>query len=229
MTANPIKPQPSRCGDGVGMGTARIETVNVVHRVGQGYYRPTAIDKRPVTGPVEAHPGGLVGDQQRGSSHGGPDKAVYAYATEDADWWAAQLGRDIPPGTFGENLRTKRVDVCGALIGERWQVGGVLLEVRMPRTPCENLSLRMGLDGFHLRFNATGRVGALLKVLVPGPVRAGDEVIVEHRPDHAVTVTDLAVGVDAEGMRRLLDSGAPLARTVRAKARRVVRRATAGQ
>jgi len=38
--------------------------------------------------------------------HGGPDKAAYAYAREDAAWWASELGRDVPPGSFGENLST---------------------------------------------------------------------------------------------------------------------------
>lgn len=113
----------------------------------------------------------------------------------------------------------------GSLIGERWRVGDVLVEVRLPRTPCENLSMRIGIDRFHTRFNATGRVGALLKVLVPGTLTAEDEVVVVQRPDHGVPVGDLAVGADAHQMRRLLDSGVPLVRSVRAKARRVVGRA----
>lgn len=158
---------------------AQIVAVNVVHQVKPGYYQDTAIDKRPVDGPVEVNDLGLVGDQQLSRSHGGPDKAVYAYAGEDAAWWAAELGRDVPPGTFGENLRTTGLDVTGALIGERWSGGDLLLEVRMPRTPCENLSMRMGIDQFHRRFNSTGRVGALLKVLAPGTIRAGDRIVVE--------------------------------------------------
>ena len=198
--------------------------VSVVHEITPGYFQDTAIDKRPVDGPVEVTALGLVGDQQLSRSHGGPDKAVYAYAEEDAHWWAGELGRTIAPGTFGENLRTSGLDVTSAIIGERWRVGDVMLQVRMPRTPCENLSMRMGIDGFHLRFNSTGRVGALLKVLTPGTVRAGDEIAVERRPDHGVTVADLATGPTAHQMRRLLDSGVPLARSVRAKADRIVRR-----
>lgn len=153
---------------------------------------------------MEVTDSGLVGDQQLSRSHGGPDKAVYAYAGEDASWWATELGRDIPPGRFGENLRTAGLDVTGALIGERWAVGDVLLEVRMPRTPCENLSMRMGIEQFHLRFNSTGRVGALLKVLATGTISAGDQITVEERPDHGVTVADLAIGPDDRQMRRLL-------------------------
>jgi MOSC domain-containing protein YiiM len=205
----------------------QVVAVNVVHHVAPGFFHDTAIDKRPVDGPVAVEEHGLVGDRQVDSSHGGPDKAVYAYAEEDAGWWAAELGRDIPAGLFGENLRLRGVDVTHAVVGERWWVGEVLLEVRMPRTPCPNLSMRMGIERFHLRFNATGRVGALLRVVEPGTVRAGDPVEVVLRPAHQVTVADLATGPDAAQMRALLDSGVPLAAKLQARARRVVARAEA--
>ena len=212
------------------MNQARLDAVTVVHRVRPGYFHDTAIDKRPVAGPVQVSATGLDGDQQLSRAHGGTDRAVYAYANEDAQWWGAALGRDIPPGLFGENLRTTGLDVNAARIGDRWRVGdGVLLEVRMPRTPCENLSMRMGIDRFHLSFNATGRVGAMLKVLVPGTIRAGDVITVDSRTDHDVTVADLAIGPDASQMRQLLDSGVPLARRVRDIARRIVRRSALGK
>ena len=207
------------------VGSAEIRAVNVVYRVRDGYFHDTAIDKRPVAGPVDVTWLGLAGDRQLDSSHGGLDKAVYAYSDEDADWWADELGREIPPGLFGENLRMHGLATSGAVIGERWSAGTALFEVRMPRTPCENLSLRMGLERFHIRFNDTGRVGALLRVLQPGVVRAGDTVTVVDRPGHGVRVANLAMGPDAVQMQRLLDSGTPLARNVRAKAQRIVRRA----
>ena len=203
----------------------RVLTVNVVHALRPGFFHDTAIDKRPVEGPVAVHELGVDGDRQIDSSHGGPDQAVYAYADEDAAWWAEELGRDVPPGLFGENLRLRGVDVSGARIGERWRIGDVLLEVRMPRTPCQNLSLRVGIEGFHMRFNAAGRVGALLRVVEPGTLTAGDEVELVSRPEHDVTVSLLATGADAVHMRGLLESGVPLARKVRGKAERVVARA----
>lgn len=207
------------------MSTGLVLAVNTVSRIRPGYAGDTAIDKQPVAGEVEVTEIGLVGDRQLSRSHGGPDRAVYAYAAEDADWWATELGRQIPVGLLGENLRTSGLAVSSAQIGERWRVGTVLFEVRMPRTPCANLSLRMGIERFHVRFNATGRVGAMLGVLEPGSLRAGSEVTVEFRPDHGVTVADLAVGPDAAQVQALLDSGLALARTVQSTARRVRRRA----
>lgn len=133
----------------------------------------------------------MAGDRQCDTRyHGGPDKALYAYAIEDAEWWAAELGREIPPGLFGENLTTRGLDITGALIGERWQIGGILVEVRSPRTPCGNLSGRMDIKRFHHRFARTGRVGAYLKVLHPGKIQAGNRITVLHRPDKAPTIGD---------------------------------------
>lgn len=205
--------------------TGYVDTVNVVHRLRPGYYARTAIDKRPLTSAVRVGPLGLAGDRQMASSHGGPDKAVYAYAREDADYWAAELGRDVPPGLFGENLSLVGVDVSGALLGERWMVGDVVLEVRMPRTPCPNLSLRVGVEDFHIRFNATGRVGALLRVVEPGMLEAGAAVTVVERPSHMTTVRAWAIGASPEQAERLLACGVPLAASVRAKAHRLVDRA----
>jgi MOSC domain-containing protein YiiM len=204
-----------------------VTAVCVVHAVRAGYYHDTAIDKRPRRGRVRVGPDGLAGDTQVDSSHGGRDAAVYVYADEDAAYFAAELGA-VPAGHFGENLRTTGLDVTGARIGERWRIGDVLLEVRKPRTPCRNLEQRVGREGFHLDFNATGRVGALCRVLEPGTVAADDAVVVEHVPDHPVSIGVLVRGMDAADARRLLDSGVPLAPAVRAKARRVVSRAGRG-
>ncbi|TDW15207.1 hypothetical protein [Kribbella kalugense] len=59
---------------------ARLLAVNVVHEVIRGPTRWTAIDKRPVRGPVDVGELGLVGDRQCDTRyHGGPDKALGAY------------------------------------------------------------------------------------------------------------------------------------------------------
>ncbi|MGH3823544.1 MAG: MOSC domain-containing protein [Pseudonocardiaceae bacterium] len=120
--------------------------------------------------------------------HGGPDMAVYAYAREDIDWWARELGAVLPSSVFGENPTLAGVAVTEAVIGERWQVNDVLLEVCAPRIPCYKLGIAMGEDGFPRLFAAVGRPGAYLRILATGTVAAGDSVIVDHRPAHGVTV-----------------------------------------
>ena len=124
----------------------------------------------------------------RSTVHGGRDKAVYAYASEDTAWWAQRLGRDLGAAPFGENLTTRGVDVSAARIGERWAIGSTLLEVRQSRVPCYKLGLRMGDPRFLRAFAQADRPGAYLAILRQGDVGAGDEVEVVHRPDHDVTV-----------------------------------------
>jgi MOSC domain-containing protein YiiM len=153
----------------------------------------TAIWKAPVAGRVRVRGGSLDGDRQADLAvHGGVDRALYAYAGEDLDWWAGQLDRWVGPGSFGENLTTRGLDVTGAVVGERWRAGGVLLEVSGPRAPCYKLGIRMGSQRFPRRFAAAGRPGAYLRVLEEGEVAAGDAVEVVHRPSHGLTVGDVA-------------------------------------
>jgi MOSC domain-containing protein YiiM len=159
----------------------------------------TAIDKRPVDGPVAVSvPGakgtgevGIAGDRVHDvKHHGGPDQAVYAYAREDLDEWGEQLGRDLPGGVFGENLTTSGLDVNGARIGERWRIGpAVLLEVAVPRIPCRTFQGWMEEAGWIKRFTRRALPGAYLRVIEPGEIRAGDPITVEYRPDHDVTVS----------------------------------------
>ncbi|WP_069388004.1 MOSC domain-containing protein [Cellulosimicrobium cellulans] len=151
----------------------------------------TAIDKRPVEGPVRVRRLGLHADLQADrANHGGEDQAVYAYGQDDAEWWSEQLGYPVVPGLFGENLRVRGIPVTAAVVGERWAVGTALLEVTQPRTPCSTFARRLGEQGWVKRFAEANRTGAYLRVLTPGELRAGDAVNVCYRPEHGVTLAD---------------------------------------
>jgi MOSC domain-containing protein YiiM len=154
-----------------------------------GQLRRTAIDKRPVDGPVAVGRLGLDGDAQANRKHhGGEDQAVYAYAVEDEDFWARELRRSMRPGITGENLTTAGVDVTHAVIGERWRVGGAELEVSCPRTPCRVFAGFWDVPDLVKRFTAACRPGAYLRVTVEGAVAAGDAIELAHRPEHGVTI-----------------------------------------
>jgi MOSC domain-containing protein YiiM len=160
----------------------------------------TAIDKRPVDGPVKVRRLGLYGDLQADrANHGGEEQAVYAYGQDDVDWWVGQLEREIPPGLFGENLRVRGIPVSSAVVGERWSVGTALLEVTQPRTPCATFARRLGEDRWVKRFADANRTGAYLRVVRNGELRAGDAVTVCYRPEHGVTLTDWFGAWNARG------------------------------
>ena len=214
----------------------RVLSVNVGHPQPNPWktMKLTGIDKRPVEGPVmvtrprAAGMGmvGLAGDRVYDvREHGGPDRAVYAYAREDLDFWAAQLGRPLPSGMFGENLTTEGADPNGALIGERWRVGGqVVLEVSATRIPCRTFAGLMDEAAWIKRFAQRALPGAYLRVITPGQVSAGDPITVLSRPDHGVTSGTVfrALTLQPELLPLLLDVEA-LAPHQRDHARRRVR------
>lgn len=149
----------------------------------------TAIWKSPVDGRVPVRGVNVSGDDQADRSvHGGEHKAVYAYGWEDVLWWQEELGRELEPGSFGENLTLSGVDVREAVVGERWRVGSALLEVSEPRFPCFKLGLRMGDPRFVKRFAAARRTGAYLRIVEEGDMGAGDPIEIRERPDHGVTI-----------------------------------------
>ena len=153
----------------------------------------TGIWKSPVAGRVSVQGVNVVGDDQADrTAHGGIDKAVYVYAREDYNWWAQQLGYELGPGAFGENLTVRGMSATDAVVGERWRIGSVLLEVSQPRLPCYKLGIRMNDAGFPRRFANAGRLGTYLRIVEPGALAAGDPIEVVHRPGHDLTVSDVA-------------------------------------
>ena len=169
--------------------------------------KSSGIDKTPVGGRVDVGPVGLDGDEQADRRvHGGPDKAVYAYAADSYDWWSGELGRDLAPGTFGENLVVEGIDVDHAELGAVWRLGSATVRVRGPRVPCDKLAARMGDRDFRRRFAQAGRPGAYLAVDEPGDVGVGDAVEVVSTPGHGVTVADAAAAYhgDPEQVARVV-------------------------
>ncbi len=165
----------------------------------------SAIGKSPVEGRVRVAGVNVEGDDQADRRvHGGPDKAVYAYATEDAAFWEGELGRDLAPGAVGENLTTEALDVSGAVVGERWRIGTVELEVCQPRLPCAKLALRLGEPAMVKRFARASRPGAYLRIVSEGSLGAGDAIEVLARPEHGITVRDVsdAILLDEELLER---------------------------
>lgn len=173
-----------------------------------GRLRRTAIKKHPVTGPVAVRALGLDGDQVADTEdHGGIYQAVYAFAQEDLDYWTEQLGEQVAPAMFGENLTTVGIDVNEAVLGERWRIGTSLLQPIGVRIPCNVFKNWLGVRGFDntawvKRFTAEGRPGPYLRVLEEGSLQAGDPINVEHRPDHGVTVATMFAALTTD--RRLL-------------------------
>ena len=182
---------------------AKVLSVNVTAIVHEGAWTGsegrTGIDKRPTDSAVRFENDGVAGDVVVDRKHhGGYDKAVYAYSREDSDWWEQEIGRPISNGAFGENLTTRGIDVNQAVIGERWQIGSVILEVSEPRIPCRVFAGFWDRPTLIKDFTASLKSGAYLRIIQEGEISANDEITVISRPEHGVTITDVFAAKSGE-------------------------------
>ncbi len=172
----------------------------------------TGIYKLPVPGAVQITSQGLGGDLICDTKHhGGPDQAVYIYGMKDYEWWSGELGQELAPGTFGENLTVSELESAGFSIGDRLRVGSVILEVTAPRGPCVTLAARMGDPGFVKRFRLAVRPGLYCRVIQEGGVQSGDPVTFEPYPGETITIGEVFEHDYAEKkseltLRRILNS-----------------------
>lgn len=127
-------------------------------------------------------------------SHGGLDQAVYAYSQADAEFWQAELDRELPFGWFGENLRVDGLDLAAMRPGERWRIGSVELEATRARNPCATFARWVGgadERGWVARFAAEKRLGVYLGVLKTGTLEPGAPIEVLSAPSSGPTILEL--------------------------------------
>ncbi|MDM9646871.1 MOSC domain-containing protein [Rhizobium sp. S163] len=137
----------------------------------------TGINKHAISGGVLVDAEGLLGDAIcNRKHHGGVDQAVYVEGSLTLDWWSAELGQTITPGTFGENLVIEGLDNTMVAVGDRFIAGDLVLEVTSARIPCATFAARMGDPLFVKRYTRAGRPGIYCRVIEPGTVTAGESV-----------------------------------------------------
>ena len=140
-----------------------------------GFGERSGIVKSPTEERVVLGPRGLAGDGVADSeNHGRPEQAVYALGDRDRDYWQEQLQRDLPPGTFGENLVISNMDTHDVQIGERLVLPDAALEAVWPRIPCSKLTHVIGDPRFGKRFLRSGHVGVYFRVITAGSLAVGD-------------------------------------------------------
>ncbi|MBP1930191.1 MOSC domain-containing protein YiiM [Ammoniphilus resinae] len=144
----------------------------------------SAIIKEKVEGPIWLGETNLEGDEQADlEHHGGPEKAVLAYASAHYPFWQGQLGLpDIPFGGFGENLTVAGLTEADVCIGDTYEMGEVIVQVSQPRRPCWKLARRWKIKDLTLRVQNTGCTGWYLRVLKTGYIKDGDTLKLIERP-----------------------------------------------
>lgn len=152
----------------------------------------TSIFKRPIGGATTMRERNIDGDRQADLSvHGGRDKAVYVYSQDYYPEWAAELGRDLEPAQFGENLTVSGGTDDVVVLGSRYALGDAVVEVTQPRVPCFKLGARLGDATFPHRFWQAGRLGFYLRVEREGTIEPGMALRLLEAPAHGITVRDL--------------------------------------
>ena len=143
----------------------------------------SAIVKTPVEGKVALGKENLSGDYQANRKyHGGPDKAICAYASEWFPFWKSEFDLDLSGGAFGENLTLEGLPESSLCVGDTLTVGDVLLQISQPRQPCANVSKRWSVSALPRRMEETGYTGFYCRVLQKGELAAGQIVQVTERP-----------------------------------------------
>ena len=139
----------------------------------------TGIFKSPTTERIRLRKLNLDGDRQADLTvHGGEHKAVYCYPVEHYDYWRKKLpGRDLPPGSFGENFTTEGLLEDNVHLGDRFAINDAEVIVTQPRLPCYKLGVRFQSDEMVKKFLASRRIGFYVAVTREGNVAAGDEII----------------------------------------------------
>lgn len=143
----------------------------------------SAIRKAPLSGPVTVNRLGLAGDERADMSvHGGLDKAVYLYPHEHYAFWidarerALRKQEPLPFGLMGENLTTEGLLETALWIGDRLEIGELLLEVTEPRAPCYKFAARIGYPQAIKHMLQSGFTGVYLKVIIPADIAIGQEI-----------------------------------------------------
>lgn len=144
----------------------------------------SGIFKEPVDTALWLGKENLEGDGQADlKNHGGPEKAVLAYAATHYEKWQNELGNDqIQAGAMGENFSVMGLDEANVCIGDIYEVGEALVQVSQPRQPCWKPARRYKILDFALRIQKSGRTGWYFRVVKEGMVKQHDTMKLIERP-----------------------------------------------
>ncbi len=191
----------------------QLLSVNIGHKRTQqkgNEVETTGIYKLPTSEPVQIKSLGIQEDFICDTkNHGGPDQAIYVYGAADYAWWSKELGREVEPGTFGENLTVSELESAQVNIGDHLHVGSAILEVTAPRIPCSTLAARMGDPKSVKQYRRAERPGLYCRVIQGGTIQVGDEVKIERFEGETSSIAQLFSdyydkGITEETLRRHL-------------------------
>ena len=176
------------------------------------YIETTGIYKMPVDGSVGINSLGIDGDVICDTKHhGGPDQAIYVYGGADYAGWSIELGKEITPGTFGDNLTISELESSQFNVGDYLHIGEITLQINSPRIPCGTFAARMEDPQWVKKLRNAERPGLYCRVTKEGVVKTGDPVTVEKYTGETVSILQMyrdhyEKEMSAETMKRYLNA-----------------------
>ena len=152
----------------------------------------TAFRKRKVDGFVKVSKLGMIGDEIGDPNHhGGVEQAVYVFCGDDYAWWKKELDRNLPPGSFGENMIISNLGTEEVMLGDNINFPDLVLEASAPRIPCGKLAAFMNDKNFGVKFIKSRRCGFYCRVLEVGMVEAGQKATIEREASSKIHISDM--------------------------------------
>lgn len=145
----------------------------------------TAIRKKPVDF-VQVHELGAVGnDVGLKAHHGGVDKALFFMSDQTFEKLTALISKDFDwkeQAIYGENFVVDELNEHNVCVGDRYQIGSVIVEVSQPRKPCDRLSKNTEYAETQHIIRETGLTGWYVRVIQTGEIHQGDRLELLARP-----------------------------------------------
>jgi MOSC domain-containing protein YiiM len=134
----------------------------------------------------------LDGDRQADRvNHGGFEKAVCVYPFDHYPYWNRQLGRDLKPGAFSENLTVSGAIETEVCVGDVFRIGEAMVQVSQPRMPCSKLAGKNGSKMLPKLIGDTGYTGFYMRVLSEGLVAADDSFDLVRAHPERITIAEV--------------------------------------
>ncbi|WP_197742774.1 MOSC domain-containing protein [Lentilitoribacter sp. Alg239-R112] len=147
---------------------------------------PSAIGKKPTSGPLEMDFNGFLDDDQADKKvHGGLEKAIHHYASEHMEYWKREFPEKadmFTSGCFGENISSTGVTEENLHLGDILQIGDARVQICQGRQPCWKLNAHIDEPSMAPKFQKTRRTGWYYRIIKTGNISVGDDILLIERP-----------------------------------------------